>query len=96
MKKFLILILSYLIIFFNSNLLSSEKDNKLKIGLLAPLSGEYKDLGYKTSGYREVREYNHTKVNKWLNKTDKEINDWLEEEHQKYLGKKKVVELNYN
>ena len=46
MKKFLILILSYLIIFFNSNLLSSEKDNKLKIGLLAPLSGEYKDLGY--------------------------------------------------
>ncbi len=46
MKKFLIIILSYLIIFFNSYLLSSEKDNKLKIGLLAPLSGEYEDLGY--------------------------------------------------
>ncbi len=44
MKK-IIVILSYLIIFFNSNLFSNEVDKNLKIGLLAPLSGEYKELG---------------------------------------------------
>ena len=43
MKKRFILTLIYILIFFNSNLLSN--DNDLKIGLLAPLSGEYKDLG---------------------------------------------------
>ena len=31
--------------FFNSNLLSDEKKSVLKVGLLAPLSGEYKELG---------------------------------------------------
>ena len=45
MKNKFIIILSYLLIFFNSNLLSNENDNALKIGLLAPLSGEYKELG---------------------------------------------------
>ena len=30
---------------FNSNVLSDEKNKTLKVGLLAPLSGEYKDLG---------------------------------------------------
>ena len=44
MKK-IIIILSYLIIFFNSNLLCDEKDQFLKVGLLAPLTGEYKELG---------------------------------------------------
>ncbi len=44
MKK-IYLILVYTIIFFNSNLLSNEKNNSLKVGLLAPLSGEYKELG---------------------------------------------------
>ena len=43
-KKFLI-ILTYLLILFNSNLLSDEDKKILKIGLLAPLSGEYKELG---------------------------------------------------
>ena len=38
-------ILVYTIIFFNSNLFSNEKNKILKVGLLAPLSGEYKDLG---------------------------------------------------
>jgi len=42
--KFLIII-TYILIFNNSNLLSNENDNILKVGLLAPLSGEYKDLG---------------------------------------------------
>tara|TARA_A100001015_G_scaffold245202_1_gene281071 strand:+ start:361 stop:1509 length:1149 start_codon:yes stop_codon:yes gene_type:complete len=43
MKKILFII-TYIIIFFNSNL--SYAENKvLKIGLLAPMSGEYKDLG---------------------------------------------------
>ena len=45
MKKLIIIILSYLITFFNSILLSNETEKFLKIGLLAPLSGEYKELG---------------------------------------------------
>ena len=45
MKKLIIIILSYIITFFNSILLSNESDKFLKIGLLAPLSGEYKELG---------------------------------------------------
>jgi ABC-type branched-subunit amino acid transport system substrate-binding protein len=45
MKNKFIAILSYILIFFNSNLLSNENNNVLKIGLLAPLSGEYKELG---------------------------------------------------
>jgi len=45
MKNKFITIVSYLLIFFNSNLLSNENNNTLKIGLLAPLSGEYKELG---------------------------------------------------
>ena len=45
MKNKFIALISYILIFFNSNLLSNENNNILKIGLLAPLSGEYKDLG---------------------------------------------------
>ena len=45
MKNKFIAIVSYLLIFFNSNLLSNENNSTLKIGLLAPLSGEYKELG---------------------------------------------------
>ena len=45
MKKIFISLVSYIIIFFNSNLLSNENNENLKIGLLAPLSGEYKELG---------------------------------------------------
>ncbi len=45
MKKIIAFILPYIIIFFNSNLLSEEKDAVLKVGLIAPLSGEYKELG---------------------------------------------------
>ena len=45
MRNKFIAIVSYLLIFFNSNLFSNENNNALKIGLLAPLSGEYKELG---------------------------------------------------
>ena len=45
MKKIIIIILTYTLVFFNSNLLSNENNKALKIGLLAPLSGEYKSLG---------------------------------------------------
>ena len=45
MKKKFIIFLSYIIIFFNSNLFSNENRQILKVGLLAPLSGEYKELG---------------------------------------------------
>ena len=45
MKKKILVILSYIILFFNSNVLSNEENKILKIGLLAPLSGEYEELG---------------------------------------------------
>jgi len=45
MKNKFILIITYILIFFNSNLLCDEKNDALKVGLLAPLSGEYKELG---------------------------------------------------
>jgi ABC-type branched-subunit amino acid transport system substrate-binding protein len=45
MIKKVFLYLSYIFIFFNSNLLCSESEKKLKIGLLAPFSGEYRSLG---------------------------------------------------
>ena len=44
MKNKLTITITYILIFFNSNLHSNE-NNILKIGLLAPLSGEYKELG---------------------------------------------------
>ena len=46
MKNKFILILIYIIFFFNSNLLSNENNKILKIGLLAPLSGSHSELGY--------------------------------------------------
>tara|TARA_B100000963_G_scaffold361958_1_gene401299 strand:- start:1251 stop:2405 length:1155 start_codon:yes stop_codon:yes gene_type:complete len=45
MKKRITIIITYILIFFNSNLIASENNKVLKIGLLAPLSGEYKELG---------------------------------------------------
>ena len=47
MKKKIKIILSYLLITFNTFVFSVENKNEnlLKIGVLAPLSGEFKDLG---------------------------------------------------
>ena len=45
MKNKFILALFYIIFFFNSNLLSEEHNKTLKVGLLAPLSGSYSELG---------------------------------------------------
>ena len=45
MIKIIITFLFYTFLFFNSYLSASENDKKLKIGLLAPFSGEYKNLG---------------------------------------------------
>ena len=45
MIKFIITFLSYIFISFNFNLMANENDKKLRIGLLAPFSGEYKNLG---------------------------------------------------
>ena len=45
MKKKFIIIVSYIIIFINYNVYSNENNSILKVGLLAPLSGEYKELG---------------------------------------------------
>ena len=41
MKNKIIIFITYILFFFNSNLLSDENNNFLKVGLLAPLSGEY-------------------------------------------------------
>ena len=40
-----ILLIFYLIFIFNSNLSSNENNNTLKVGLLAPLSGPYSEIG---------------------------------------------------
>jgi hypothetical protein len=45
MIKIIIIFLSYIFILFNSNLISGENDKKLRVGLLAPFSGEYRNLG---------------------------------------------------
>ena len=45
MNKKILILLSLIILFINSNLLGNEKNDNLKIGLLAPLTGEYADLG---------------------------------------------------
>jgi len=45
MIKIIITFLSYIFILFNCNLTADENNNKLRIGLLAPFSGEYKNLG---------------------------------------------------
>ena len=45
MKKKILILLSYIILLFNTNLLGDENKKFLKIGLLAPLTGEYSELG---------------------------------------------------
>ena len=45
MKKKNLFIITYLLIFFNFNLFANEDNKNLKIGLLTPLSGEYRELG---------------------------------------------------
>ena len=45
MKKIIFILLTYIFISINSNLIAENNDKKLKIGLLAPLSGNLKNLG---------------------------------------------------
>jgi hypothetical protein len=45
MIKSIITFLSYIFILFYCNLAADEYDGKLRVGLLAPFSGEYKNLG---------------------------------------------------
>ena len=45
MRNIFIFVLFYTFSFFNTNLLSNEQQQTLKVGLLAPLTGEYKELG---------------------------------------------------
>jgi len=45
MIKIITTFLSYIFILFNSNLNADEHDKKLRVGLLAPFSGEYRSLG---------------------------------------------------
>ena len=45
MKKKLIISIFYIIFVFNANLFSEENNKTLKVGLLAPLSGPYSEIG---------------------------------------------------
>ena len=45
MIKIIITFLSYIFILFNTSLVANENDEKLRVGLLAPFSGENKNLG---------------------------------------------------
>ena len=45
MKNKFIITLIYIVFFLNSNLLTRENNSVLKVGLLAPLSGSYSELG---------------------------------------------------
>tara|TARA_B100000780_G_C21046659_1_gene420164 strand:- start:7 stop:1161 length:1155 start_codon:yes stop_codon:yes gene_type:complete len=45
MIKNIITFLSYIFLLLNGNLAAGENDGKLRVGLLAPFSGEYKNLG---------------------------------------------------
>jgi branched-chain amino acid transport system substrate-binding protein len=45
MKSKIFLLIFYILFIFNSNLLSGENNKTLKVGLLAPLSGPYAELG---------------------------------------------------
>jgi hypothetical protein len=45
MIKIIITFLSYIFLLFNTTLVADENKGKLRVGLLAPFSGEYKNLG---------------------------------------------------
>ena len=45
MKTKIFLLIFYIIFTFNSNLISAEQNNSLKVGLLAPLTGPYSEIG---------------------------------------------------
>ena len=45
MKSKILLLIFYIIFLFNSNVLSNENNKTLKVGLLAPLSGPYSEIG---------------------------------------------------
>ena len=45
MKSKIIISIFYILFVFNSNLLSDEDNKTLKVGLLAPLSGPYSEIG---------------------------------------------------
>ena len=45
MIKITITFISYIFLLLNTTLMANEDDGKLRVGLLAPFSGEYKSLG---------------------------------------------------
>ena len=45
MIKIIITFLSCVFLLFNTILIADENDGKLRVGLLAPFSGEYKNIG---------------------------------------------------
>ena len=45
MSKIIITFLSYILILFNTILVADDNKDGLKVGLLAPFSGDYRSLG---------------------------------------------------
>ena len=45
MKNKIVLFIIYILFLFNSNLLTDENNRSLKVGLIAPLSGPYSEIG---------------------------------------------------
>ena len=45
MIKIIITFLSYIFLLFNTTLVADESDGKLRVGLLAPFTGKYRNLG---------------------------------------------------
>ena len=45
MKNKIVLFITYILFLFNSNLLTDENNRSLKVGLIAPLSGPYSEIG---------------------------------------------------
>ena len=62
-----------------SIVVDSEPKRILLEKLMLDWFGDKKDLGYWTSGSGEVREYNQSKVNRWLSKDKEDIQKWLNE-----------------
>ena len=95
MKKKLLISIFYIIFIFNSNLFSNENNKTLKVGLLAPLSGPYSEIGVSLLyslqlALEEIGDENVKVIPRDSGKNDKEkINSALDE--MRSLGVKIII-----
>ena len=55
----------------------SEWEKKYLEGFMLRFFGEQKKLNFRTSGYKEVRNYNQGLVDRWLSKKKEQYKKWL-------------------